>query len=130
LIYVPSSSLAGVGLTIQNIAIRDNIAESTTLLISPAAGEHHEMNIYGEAMPGGTASPILSANRTNNMQGIMDFSNNNQPRQMYHRDTNASGLLSGLAPIFLNDASDLEWTSGAMVGTYRYQRIGRIMRQA
>ena len=113
--------LAGAAsVTLSNIAVRHSVAESILTTITPAANTHHIFNVYKEGTLPATVSDItISANRLDDIE------------LAYGMTTTRSfmGLDAGaFAPneIFLNDESDMDITTPATVGTYIFQRIGRI----
>ena len=111
-------------LTESNIAVRHSVSESTTTTISPAAGEQHQFIVVQESGVAATTPATVSANRTNDVQvGGMENGNAGWIRQF------SNGSFSGamLGYIHANSASDFEWITPATVGTYIWQRIGKIV---
>jgi len=126
MIFVPSASLSGVGLTIQNIAIRETSIESTTTSILPVAGDHDEFNYYAEELPGPIFIMNVSANRTNDIVG---FANAPVIDKTVYVENAGSAVMSDMK-LKINDASEFFYTTPATAGNYILQRIGTKLRQA
>ena len=116
-------STVGGGATLSNIAVRHSVAQSVTTTITPAANTHHEFNVYREiTLPATITDVKISANRTNDIALLGTLHNDNPSLS----NGTGAGTAPPINPIYLNDESDMEFTTPGSVGTYVVHRIGKI----
>jgi len=122
LIYVPTVSVVGVGLAISNIAVRHIASENETITVQPNSGTHQTFHLYNEANAGAIPIPKISVDRVNDITSAFNFIDVNQSLHPKQDDSDSW--------IQINDASEFQWTTGATVGTYIFQRIGQILQSS